>query len=168
MISRAGRYGFPAGTTMMFIQAAAPMGWTRVNVGDDALLRIVGTATPSTGGSNGFVAAFNSQTVTTVANSTGTGTTGTGTTGSSSLTIAMLASHQHSDGTAVSNLLTNPCGNQIGGGASATATSAATGSGATHNHSVPGLSVPALTIPSLAVNYTGSIKYVDALVARKN
>lgn len=50
---------FASGTTMMFIQAAAPTGWTRVTTNDDALLRIVGTATPGTGGTNGFVAGYN-------------------------------------------------------------------------------------------------------------
>ena len=61
---KAGRSTFPAGTTMLFLQAAAPVGWTRVTTNDDALLRIVGTAAPGTGGSNGFVATFNAQTTT--------------------------------------------------------------------------------------------------------
>ena len=55
---------FPRGTTMMFINVAAPYGWTRVSGNDDALLRIVASSTPGTGCTNGFVATFNSQTAT--------------------------------------------------------------------------------------------------------
>jgi hypothetical protein len=49
---------------MLFIQSAAPTGWTRVTTFDDALLRIVGSATPGSGGTNGFNATFNAQTKT--------------------------------------------------------------------------------------------------------
>jgi hypothetical protein len=54
----------PAGTAMLFVQTAAPTGWTRIASQDDSLLRIVGAAAPGFGGANGFVAGFNSQTVT--------------------------------------------------------------------------------------------------------
>lgn len=54
----------PSGTIMLFLQSAAPTGWTRVNANDDSLLRCVGSATPASGGTNGFVATFNTQTTT--------------------------------------------------------------------------------------------------------
>ena len=71
---------FPRGTTMLFVQAAAPFGWTRVTTNDDALLRINGSTTPSTGGTNGFNATFNTQTAT----------------GAFTLTTASIPSHSHS------------------------------------------------------------------------
>ena len=55
---------FPRGTQLTFINAAAPPGRTRVTANDDSILRINGSTTPGTGGSNGFVAAFNTQTAT--------------------------------------------------------------------------------------------------------
>jgi hypothetical protein len=137
--SKAGQ-SFPRGTQMLFVQAAAPFGWTRVTTNDDALLRINGSTTPSTGGTNGFVAAFNSQAAT----------------GNFTLTSATTPAHQH--GTPVryySPDTTNdgpfpvPNGTIAWGFQNVTNTDG--GSGGAHNHSI-----------------STSIKYVDALVARKN
>ena len=148
---RAGRnHGFVAGTTMLFIQAAAPVGWTRVTTNDDALLRIVGSAAPGTGGSNGFVATFNSQT----------------TAGSTTLTTAQVPAQTHvfhyntnaannctsiypavkGTGACASNLM-NTATNSSSAGTVVTDSN----TGGSHNHSI-----------------TTSIKYVDALVAKKN
>jgi|SRR5579872_5599680 len=70
---------FPRGTVMLFVQMAAPFGWTRISAFDDSLLRIVGAAIPSSGGSNGFNAVFNTQTAT----------------GAFTLTTATIPSHSH-------------------------------------------------------------------------
>jgi hypothetical protein len=56
---------FPAGTTMLFVQAAAPIGWVQSGSGNhnDRALRVVNTATGgAVGGSYGFSTIF-SQTV---------------------------------------------------------------------------------------------------------
>jgi hypothetical protein len=152
---------FASGTKMLFIQAAAPTGWTRVATFDDAILRIVGSAAPSSGGSNGFVAAFNSQT------GTGTGVTGTGTSGGYVLQIADIPGHTH---TQQSNTVSNQSPGSLGYMENTAATvllstnpttTASTGGGGSHSHSVPSLTVPSLSI-------TTSIKYVDALIASKN
>jgi hypothetical protein len=132
---RAGRsYGFAAGTTMLFIQAAAPVGWSRVTANDDALLRINGSTTPGAGGSNGFTATFNTQTAV----------------GSTTLTSAQIPAHSHPV-----TLATNCTGGALfqtaGGTGSASSTGNNTGGGGSHNHTI-----------------TTSIKYVDALVAKKN
>jgi hypothetical protein len=174
----AARRAFPAGTQLAFINVVAPLGWVRVSTYDDALLRIVGSATPSSGGSNNF-STVNAQagtgTGTTGTGSTGTGTTGTGTSGSTTLTSAQIPAHTH--GLAyVSNDRTNGTGAytfpNIGGSGSGTATTDnGTGGGGSHNHTVPGLSVPALSIPGLAIPslpVSFSIKYVDVLIARKS
>jgi hypothetical protein len=149
---KAARRGFPAGTQLMFVNAVAPVGWVRVSAFDDALLRIVGSAAPGSGGSNGFVAAVNGQT------GTGTGVTGTGTSGAHTLSTAEMPAHVHSVP------FTSGC---TGGGTSGVGTSSAPvntgsqGGGGSHTHTVP-----ALTIPSLSVTF--GIKYVDALIAKKS
>lgn len=48
-----GSAGFASGTIIIFQQASAPTGWTRITTNDDAALRIVSGAV-STGGVNGF------------------------------------------------------------------------------------------------------------------
>jgi hypothetical protein len=172
----ASRRAFPAGTQLMFINAAAPVGWVRVTTFDDALMRIVASAVPSFGGANGFVATFNSQTGTgtgtTGTGTTGTGTTGTGTSGSYTLQIADIPPHTHAEkcdltGSGPNGLFPAAGGNGSaqGGGASGSV-----GGGGGHSHSVPGLSVPGLSVPGLSIpslSITTSIKYVDALIASK-
>jgi hypothetical protein len=127
---------FPRGTTMLFVQAAAPIGWTRVTTSDDALLRINGSTTPSTGGTNGFVATFNSQT-----------TTGNFTITSSQLPTLSATSVFENFNSGSSSGQTG----SSGGSALLQSTPQFSGGGGAHNHSI-----------------TTAIKYVDALVARKN
>jgi hypothetical protein len=54
---------FPSGTVMLFIQTAAPTGWTKSTTHDNKALRIV-SGTASSGGSVAFTTAFASQAVT--------------------------------------------------------------------------------------------------------
>lgn len=137
---------FPRGTTMMFRQAAAPVGWTRVTTYDDTLLRIVGTAAPGSGGSNGFAAAFNSQTAT----------------GGYTLQIADMPAHNYPGSVAstshryytpdTNNGVQAPTGpSVVGAQAGINLAIASQGGGGPHSHSI-----------------TTSIKYVDALIAKKN
>jgi hypothetical protein len=140
---------FPAGTVMIFAQAAAPVGWTQITTVNDAALRIVsgGTGGSITGtvGLSAFIAAGANPTA---------------------LTTAQLAAHSHG--------VTDPTHSHIAtvGGASAGAqpggitvplinpeitsfsatgvTIQNTGSGATHAHGFPAL------------------QYYDSLIASKN
>jgi hypothetical protein len=52
--------GFPSGTAMLFVQTAAPTGWTKSTTHDNKALRVV-SGTASTGGSVAFTTAFASQ-----------------------------------------------------------------------------------------------------------
>jgi len=121
---------------MLFLQTAAPYGWTRVLANDDSLLRINGSTTPSSGGSNGFTATFNSQT----------------TTGNFTITVSQLPTMNANN---VFETYATGSGSGTYGYNSGTQLlqSAPTiaGSGGAHNHSI-----------------TTSIKYVDALIAKKN
>lgn len=51
----------PPGSVMLFQQANAPSGWTRISTFDDAAIRVVGNAVPSSGGANGFTSRLVSQ-----------------------------------------------------------------------------------------------------------
>lgn len=51
----------PSGTVMMFPQTTVPTGWTRINTFDDAAIRVVGSAVPGSGGTNGFIAKLINQ-----------------------------------------------------------------------------------------------------------
>lgn len=56
---------FPAGTVMLFWQAAAPLGWTQVTTQNDKLLRVVSnTTTGGTAGGSAAFSTFNAQTAT--------------------------------------------------------------------------------------------------------
>lgn len=72
----------PAGTVMLFVQTAAPTGWTKSTTHDNKALRVVSGAA-SSGGSVAFTTAFASQAV-------------TGTVASYTLTTSDIPSHNHS------------------------------------------------------------------------
>ena len=68
--------GFPSGTVMMFVQTAAPTGWTKSTTHDNKALRVV-SGTAASGGSVAFTTAFASQAVSgSIGNTTATGTVG--------------------------------------------------------------------------------------------
>lgn len=129
---------FSAGTAMLFVQTAAPTGWTKSVTHDNKALRVVSGAAGS-GGSVAFTTAFVSQAV-------------SGTVGNTTLTTAQIPSHNHSGGF-------NPTNQAIGCASSQAGTSVNTGStggGGSHNHSFTGTAI------NLAV------QYVDVIIATKD
>jgi hypothetical protein len=54
----------PSGTAMLFVQTAAPTGWTKSTTHDNKALRVV-SGTASSGGTTGFTSVFTSRTITT-------------------------------------------------------------------------------------------------------
>lgn len=96
---------FASGTTALFAQAAAPVGWTQVTSLDDAALRVVSGTGGSSGGTYGFTTAFSSsRTVSgSVGNTVATGTIGsttaggsiTGSVSSATLATSQIPSHDH-------------------------------------------------------------------------
>jgi hypothetical protein len=82
---------FPSGTVMLFIQTAAPTGWTKSTTHDNKALRIV-SGTAGTGGSVAFTTAFASQSVTGSVGSTGNATaTNQATTAGGSISVTVTA-----------------------------------------------------------------------------
>lgn len=131
---------FLSGTRTVFQQATAPVGWTRDTTFDDALLRIVGSGSPSSGGSNGF-STVNAQTVV----------------GGTTLGINNQALHVHIPAPGFTNIW----GDVSGGGAGQGAGSGQSGApGGTGVNSTTGLSHSHTIVMS--------IKYVDFIIASKN
>lgn len=78
---------FPSGTKMLFHQAAAPTGWTKVTTINDAALRVVsGTTGGGTGGSTAFSTLF----------AGGQAVTLSGDVGATTLSTSQMPAHTHS------------------------------------------------------------------------
>lgn len=140
---RGGRRGFPAGTTTLFYQAAAPLGWTKLTTQNDKALRVVSGSGGVSGGTNSFSSVM-AQTVV----------------GNTTLSTAQLSSHSHAPTTGGGNYIdiTN-INTGVQGFAAGTSFTAAsydnstglTGTGSAHNHTI-----------------TMSIQYIDLILASKN
>ena len=133
--------GFAVGTKMMFVQTAAPTGWTKDTTHDNKALRVV-SGTASTGGSVAFTTAFASGL----------------SAGSTTLTTAQMPSHNHASDSQLwfgtrwtPSYTSSPIGADVTIGHKA-ATISSNGSSNSHNH----------TIPDFAV------QYVDTIIAAKD
>jgi hypothetical protein len=136
----ASRRAFPAGTQLPFVQAVAPVGWARISTYDDSALRIMATATPGSGGTNGFSTVMAQTTV-----------------GNTTLTTAQIPGHYHNhdytnaaSGTGAFGVTSPGAGSISTPGQTETGVNGVGGGGGAHNHSI-----------------AMSMKYVDALIARK-
>jgi hypothetical protein len=156
----------PSGSTMLFQQTTVPTGWTRVSTFDDAALRIVGSATPASGGANAFSTQFTNQI----------------TTDGHALSIAELASHTHTDS---GHTHTSPGHSHTAASGGSFYTNQASagnyGGGATSFNTEATTNAVAVTINTSTANIqnTGSgtahshtmtlnVKYVDVMIAFKN
>jgi hypothetical protein len=145
-VSQAAGGGFAAGTAMVFVQTAAPTGWTKSTTHDNKALRIV-SGTASSGGSVAFTTAFASQSV-------------AGTIGNTTLDTTQIPSHTHTISARSGNNKGGPVNPIINvteaNNTVTTFTSNATGGGGSHNHSFSGTAI------NLAV------QYVDVIIATKD
>lgn len=140
---------FPAATAMMFVQTAAPTGWTKSTTHDNKALRVVSGAA-SSGGTSSFTTVFTNQTPTITTSGLSAGAT--------TLTTAQIPSHTHQG-------RNNGCGGcTVNGTAASGNTNAgstqATGGGGSHTHTVSG------TATSSAI--TLAVQYVDVIIATKD
>lgn len=146
----------PAGSVMLFYQAAAPTGWTQVTTQNNKALRVVSGTGGGTGGTVDFTTAFVSQAVTITAVS--------GTAGSTTLSTPQIPSHNHFIGqraigggkTYISRAI-----NAGPGGTFVSVYSDPTGGGGSHDHPFSFTSATANSI-NLAV------QYIDIIIASKN
>jgi hypothetical protein len=151
----------PSGTVMLFVQTAAPTGFTKVTTHDNKALRVV-SGTVGSGGSVGFTTALATPTV--------TGSTSisiSGTTGATTLTTAQMPSHTHSVtvGNPYAFGTVNPAGySSLLGGQSASRATTGAGSDNSHTHSFSGSGSGSLTSGVATIN----VQYVDVIIATKN
>jgi hypothetical protein len=110
--------GFPPGTLMLFVQTAAPTGWTKSTTHDNKALRVV-SGSVTTGGTQDFTAVLN------------------GTVGATTLTEAQIPSHTHTYTAASVTNVTTTGASGAGFRSAVTAnTGGGTGGGGSHTHSM--------------------------------
>lgn len=151
--------GLPSGTVMLFVQTAAPTGWTKSATHDNKALRVV-SGTAASGGSTAFTSVFASRTP--------TGTNSGGSVDSTTLAATQIPGHTHVENLQSSVAAMTAAGTKIGGSATGTtdrastsSTGVGTGGGLGHTHP--------LTVPS----WTGTaldfaVQYVDVIIATRN
>ena len=138
---------FPAGTQMLFVQAAAPTGWTKQTTVNDAAIRVVsGTTGGNTGGSVAFSTAF-------VA---GKAITLSGNVGATTLSVNQMPSHKHGNVEVIQTTIGGNDGHNSNGGHRVGNMDNTGGSGS-HTHSLSG---------TATVNL--SVKYVDVILCKKD
>lgn len=184
--------GFAAGTAMMFVQTAAPTGWTKSTTHDNKALRVV-SGTASSGGSVAFTSAFASQTPSgsvsvgvssgTLSVSAGNLAAGIGNLAAGSTTLAesQIPSHTHGVRYNAGNgpfqglqvtALNNGVSNTLFG-------TTGTGGGGSHNHGITGnpsisgaptlSGSPSITSASFSGNAINlAVQYVDVIIATKD
>jgi len=141
--------GFPTSTAMLFVQTAAPTGWTKSTTHDNKALRVV-SGSASSGGTTAFTTVF--------ANQTPTITTSGLSAGATTLTTAQMPSHTHLIGS--NQAFSSGCGNNYFTGTSGSINSGATGGGGSHTHSISG----SATSSAITLN----VQYVDVIIATKD
>lgn len=100
---------FPAGTSMLFVQTAAPTGWTKSTTHDNKALRLV-SGTITTGGTVAFTTAFASKSVAgSISNTVATGS-------NSSETVSGTTGGTAPSGSISSTTATGSIGNTTAGG----------------------------------------------------
>lgn len=136
---------FPAGTQMLFVQAAAPTGWVKQTTVNDSAIRVVsGTTGGNTGGSVAFSTAFVSGKTVSLS----------GNVGSTTLSVSQIPSHNHSFSALISSReYYLESGYVWGGGSSNTS---ATGGSGSHTHALSGTAQLNL-----------SVKYLDVILCKK-
>jgi hypothetical protein len=157
--STAATNAIPTGTVMLFVQTAAPTGWTKSTAHDNKALRVV-SGTASSGGSAAFTTAFGTPSVT-------GSVTVSGTTGATTLSTAQIPSHTHVQTVRLNNdssasLNQTAAFHSDGSIISSAQSTQATGGGGSHTHSFSGSG--SLSGGAAAIN----VAYVDVIFATKN
>jgi hypothetical protein len=150
----------PAGTVILFYQAAAPTGWTQVTTQNDKALRVVSGTGGTTGGTTAFSSVFTNQTV-----STTISTSISGTTGATTLSTSQIPSHDHTVNATPGGTF-NYAGEQggAGGTSASTLTTSSTGGGGSHTHSFSGSGSGSGTSSAVTLN----VQYINIIICSKD
>jgi hypothetical protein len=162
--------GFPAGTAMLFVQTAAPTGWTKSTTHDNKALRVV-SGTASSGGSVAFSTAFASQAVSgSISSTTATNQATTATNQSFTLTTTEIPGHTHTYTTFPVRGAGGPANVFADWANRFTTNTGSTGGGGSHNHTQNSHNH---TQDSHSHTFTGTdinlaVQYVDVIIATKD
>jgi hypothetical protein len=138
--------GFAAGTAMMFVQTAAPTGWTKSTTHNDKALRVV-SGSASSGGTTAFSTVFTNQTPTITTSGLSVGAT--------TLSTSQIPSHTHTyEARGNGSYLGCGCAGYSNGN------TGSTGGGGSHTHSISG----SATSSAITLN----VQYVDVIIATKD
>jgi hypothetical protein len=150
--------GFPSGTVMLFVQTAAPTGWTKSTTHDNKALRVV-SGSVSSGGSVAFTTAFASQTP------SGSVSVSGGSVNNYTLATADIPSHTHNLTLEVFGGCTGRItwGQRSNASGTSTQTTASAGGGGAHSH---GFTPPTASFSGSAINL--AVQYVDVIIATKD
>jgi len=168
----------PNGTVMVFFQASAPTGWTKVTTQNDKTLRVVSGSGGGTGGdwamsSGETTSSDGAHTHTSAAHTHGAGSFAAG---AHTLSTGEMPSHNHSY-TRYSSLQTGGPGNPAYGGfpawrSTSSQSTGSSGSGSSHSHSLSGTSAsttPGATGSSGAHTHTiQAPQYIDVIICSKD
>jgi hypothetical protein len=158
------------GSTMLFYQATAPVGWTQVTSNNNIGLRLVTGVTGGTvGGTSDFTTVYPGTTITFSGTIAGTAA---GTTGATSLTSPQIPVHSH-PGSLVAQYSPYPSGARVTVPPSAQPTlqaaaygqqsSTSGGPSSSHSHTTP--AVPSLT---LTISKNRGIRYANVILATRD
>lgn len=145
---------FPAGTTMLFVMAAVPTGWTRITTHNDKALRIVSSVGAGAGGSLAFSSVLTNRTILEANLPSHTHTFSATTSSNGAHTHTYLAPNSSATNTATGG----------GGSRVVDVIGTFTDSQGAHTHTVSGTSGAAGSGTAMSF----AIQYVDALIGEKD
>ena len=167
--------GFPADTVMLFYQASAPTGWTKLTTHNNKALRVVSGTGGGSGGSVAFTTAFASNRAV------------SGTVAAHVLTTDEIPAHFHGAGTltaASAGAHTHPIRTRVGGTAgqgdsvardaefTLTTSNTAIESAGNHTHTITGNTASAGGGQGHNHGWSGSVnlavQYIDVILAKKD
>lgn len=172
--SATGGGDIPAGAVMLFIQAAAPTGWTKSTTNDNVALRLVSGTGGATGGSVAFTTAFASQPVTGSISLSGLSVSGisvSGTVGATTLATTQIPAHGHSYNNPVPSGVGFNSGSDNPSVIGSNFTTGSSGGGQSHTHSFSGTAGGGSVTGSAsffgnAINM--AVQYVDIIACIKD
>ena len=151
---------FDVGTTMLFVQSTAPVGWLKRTIDNDKALRVVSGAA-GFGGTVPFTSAFTARSATVSVNGT---VSISGSVDATTLTVNQMPAHNHQFSALQPG---RNYGTHDGSGAADRYfPTDNTGGNAPHTHSL-NLSAPLSASGSIAGGMDFSVQYVDVIIAMK-
>lgn len=160
-------FSFASGTKMLFVQSAAPTGWTKDVANTDTMLRVTsGSTGGSSGGSRTFSSALTSKSI---SGGSSTGSSSGSTSSATTLSVSQINSHRHSGIPSYSTSTSNISASGDPGAAPDDILQSGvgyTGGGGSHTHSYGESHSHSWSYSGDSINF--AVKYVDVITAAKD